>query len=293
MLWYSAAHPLSGDDIEDLAPVDRPRIRPGRVDGIFGPSTDAALREFQRNVGMTADGTCGRNTVVALNRFARAVGGALERLWTSTPTPPTEQGVTDKLIVLDRGRGAWTAGWRARPCRGLIADDPPSGWKADSPPSGPRWSSPDHQQIVTDDMSESGARRSPTRWGADLVISLHRRREWRPRTGSYTTTTATHGTSPCWVGASLRPFNLRSSRGPTWWTVEHRPRFLGPTQTHEGCPRCVEVGYLTHSGDAARLTQPRFRDTLAEAIASAAVSFFSPLPARTRRGITRRSGTPA
>jgi N-acetylmuramoyl-L-alanine amidase len=38
----------------------------------------------------------------------------------------------------------------------------------------------------------------------------------------------------------------------------------------------IEVGYLTHTGDAARLSQPRFRDTLAEAIAAAAVGFFSP-----------------
>lgn len=36
----------------------------------------------------------------------------------------------------------------------------------------------------------------------------------------------------------------------------------------------VEVGYLTHAGDAARLSQPRFRDRLAESIAAAAVALF-------------------
>ena len=38
----------------------------------------------------------------------------------------------------------------------------------------------------------------------------------------------------------------------------------------------VEMGYLSHPGDAARLTDPRFRDTLAEAIAVAVTGFFAP-----------------
>ena len=38
----------------------------------------------------------------------------------------------------------------------------------------------------------------------------------------------------------------------------------------------VEMGYLSHPGDAARLTDPRFRDTLSEAIAVAVTSFFAP-----------------
>ena len=40
----------------------------GRVDGIFGPQTAAALTEFQRNAGLTADGICGPDTVAALHR---------------------------------------------------------------------------------------------------------------------------------------------------------------------------------------------------------------------------------
>ena len=38
----------------------------------------------------------------------------------------------------------------------------------------------------------------------------------------------------------------------------------------------VEMGYLSHPGDAARLTDPRFRDTLGEAIAAAVTTFFTP-----------------
>src|SRR5204863_5253324 len=41
----------------------------GRVDGIFGPQTAAALADFQRNAGLTVDSTCGRDTVAALARL--------------------------------------------------------------------------------------------------------------------------------------------------------------------------------------------------------------------------------
>ena len=40
----------------------------------------------------------------------------------------------------------------------------------------------------------------------------------------------------------------------------------------------VELGYLSHPGDAARLSDPRFRDVLAEAVAHAVTRFFSPNP---------------
>ena len=39
---------------------------PGAIDGIYGPRTDAALRGFQRNRGLTVDGIAGPNTFQAL-----------------------------------------------------------------------------------------------------------------------------------------------------------------------------------------------------------------------------------
>ena len=39
-------------------------------DGVFGPGTEAALREFQRSQGMVPDGIAGPKTWAALDRSA-------------------------------------------------------------------------------------------------------------------------------------------------------------------------------------------------------------------------------
>ncbi|MCO5311503.1 MAG: peptidoglycan-binding protein [Microthrixaceae bacterium] len=46
----------------------------GRVDGIFGPNTQQALCEFQRNVDLVVDGVCARDTVAQLNRLSSRMG---------------------------------------------------------------------------------------------------------------------------------------------------------------------------------------------------------------------------
>jgi N-acetylmuramoyl-L-alanine amidase len=75
---YLRAPNLRGDDVAELQrQLGRLGFDPGRVDGIFGPTTGAALAEFQRNVELTpADGICGAETVRALHRLSgRAVAG--------------------------------------------------------------------------------------------------------------------------------------------------------------------------------------------------------------------------
>lgn len=70
-----AAPNLRGDDVAELqALLARIGFDPGRVDGIFGPSTAHAVEDFQHNCGLSVDGICGQDTVRALQVLNRQTG---------------------------------------------------------------------------------------------------------------------------------------------------------------------------------------------------------------------------
>jgi N-acetylmuramoyl-L-alanine amidase len=69
-LLYHRQPMLRGDDVADLQRrLGGMGFDAGRVDGILGPGTVSALREFQRNTGLTVDGVCGPATLQALARL--------------------------------------------------------------------------------------------------------------------------------------------------------------------------------------------------------------------------------
>lgn len=66
---------LRGDDVAELqALLAQIGFDPGRVDGIFGPSTAHAVEDFQHNCGLSVDGVCGPDTVRALHVLNRQTG---------------------------------------------------------------------------------------------------------------------------------------------------------------------------------------------------------------------------
>ncbi|MGO8871155.1 MAG: peptidoglycan-binding protein [Acidimicrobiales bacterium] len=67
---YRRTPMLRGDDVAELQQrLSALGFDTGRVDGIFGDMTSAALGEFQRNVGIPVDGIAGAATVSELLRF--------------------------------------------------------------------------------------------------------------------------------------------------------------------------------------------------------------------------------
>lgn len=83
---YLARPMLRGDDVADLQrQLGGLGFDAGRIDGILGPDTDAALREFQRHSGLRPDGVCGPSTLAQLARLGpritepAAVAGVRER----------------------------------------------------------------------------------------------------------------------------------------------------------------------------------------------------------------------
>ncbi|HEV7863283.1 MAG TPA: peptidoglycan-binding protein [Acidimicrobiia bacterium] len=77
-LLYHRTPMLRGDDVLDLQQrLNALGFDAGRGDGIFGPHTVDALRDFQRNVAAVPDGICGPETIAALDRLSRFAGGSV------------------------------------------------------------------------------------------------------------------------------------------------------------------------------------------------------------------------
>jgi len=65
---------LQGDDVAELQlRLGSLGFDAGRVDGIFGPDTAKAVREFQLNSGLSSDGICGETTTGTLMRMSARV----------------------------------------------------------------------------------------------------------------------------------------------------------------------------------------------------------------------------
>lgn len=68
---------LRGDDVADLqSRLGALGFHHGRIDGIFGPDSEAAVREFQRNSALVADGIFGTDTAEALLRVSSRTAAA-------------------------------------------------------------------------------------------------------------------------------------------------------------------------------------------------------------------------
>lgn len=71
MLWHSATV-MRGDDVEDLQQrLNQLGFNAGPEDGLFGPLTGLAVKEFQSNVGLEVDGIVGDHTLRALQAMHR------------------------------------------------------------------------------------------------------------------------------------------------------------------------------------------------------------------------------
>jgi N-acetylmuramoyl-L-alanine amidase len=99
---------VRGDDVRALqATLNLLGFDAGKEDGIFGPKTDGAVREFQRNVGLPDDGIAGASTAVAFMRLRPDEGGVgfasvreREALRDLSPTQ-----LTGAIIAIDPGHG--------------------------------------------------------------------------------------------------------------------------------------------------------------------------------------------
>ena len=102
-LYLTPSPLLRGDDVAALqSRLTEMGFDCGRVDGIFGPVTEKAVKEFQKSVGTEVDGKCGPATFTALIRLQRSVsGGAPAQLRETVKQMNRGPALAGKVVVLD------------------------------------------------------------------------------------------------------------------------------------------------------------------------------------------------
>lgn len=279
ILLHHASTPMAGDDVASLQQrLLQMGFQSGRVDGIFGPQTEAALREFQRNVGLPPDGTCGPATFKALDRLARTVvGGQPHALRAQDDLEKSGPSLSGKVVVIDPGHGGSD--------RGVTANDL------------------DEASLVTDiaariegrlaatgvfvfltrgadgNPSEADRAAFANQAGAQLCLSLHADGSDNP---------AAQGVATYYYGNDT--YGHASPLGQRFAELVQREIIartdLANCRTHgrmwdllrlTQMPAIrVEIGYLTSAKDASRLSHADFRDVIAEGIVAAIQRLFLP-----------------
>ena len=281
VLSFSAGHMQIGDDALTLQRrLTDMGFDSGRVDGVFGPDTDHALRDFQRNVGLEPDGVCGPDTLRAFDRLNRTVsGGAPEQLRDQQALARLQTGTADKVIVIDPGHGGNDPG-RELPkiTEQFVIDDICSRLEG-------RLSAVGTQVLLTRPLgvnhlspsTEADRAAFANRVGADLVISVHC--DWEPSGCGAGAATYYYGSSrtASMVGRSFAELLQEHIVASTdledcqthakTWDLLRLTRM--PTVR-------LEAGYLSNDADQRRLADPHTRQEIAESIASAIHDFFSP-----------------
>ncbi|MGY1886369.1 N-acetylmuramoyl-L-alanine amidase [Blastococcus sp. SYSU DS0753] len=113
LLRYDPERPMRGDDVTNLQErLLELGYDAGRADGILGPETEVGLRAFQRDYGLTSDGTCGPATLRALRQLGRKVtGGRPQLLRQSASFVESGPHLIGRRIVVDAGHGGPDTGF--------------------------------------------------------------------------------------------------------------------------------------------------------------------------------------
>ena len=287
VLRYGARHMQTGDDVATLQRrLHEMGFDPGRIDGMFGPETERALREFQHNVGIPSDGLCGPVTFKSLNRLARTVvGGAPHLIREAERMHRAGPGLAGKVIVIDPGHGGADPGTVAHELNeaDLVADlaSRIEGRLGAVGATAFLTRGPSRSQQA---ISEIARAAFANELDADLLLSLHIDEHKSPHA---------QGVAAFYYGTS-GPAGVHSAVGERFadllqHEIVERTDLLDArtdAKTWELLQRTrmpavrLDVGYLTHTGDAARLADPAFRDTVAEAVLVSLQRLYQPTDVR-------------
>ncbi len=294
LLTFVPGSMMSGDDVLTLQQrlLDL-GFHVGRADGIYGPQTAEGVQDFQRNIGVPTDGTCGPATLKALTRLApRVQGGEPNALRAEELIREAGPRLSGKVVVVD-----------AAECR--VPDPELAGHAAAiiedlaSRVEG-RLSATGVQAYLTH-RRESGDGPPPTeaeradfanRTRADICVSLHVDAAANP---------GACGVATYFYGLDAR--GVRSTAGERFAGLVQREivartdlvDLRSHTKTWDllrgtRMPAVrIDVGYITNPGDAARLSDPAFRDVVAESVVIAVQRMYLSPETDSKTGVLRLS----
>ena len=248
---------MHGDDVAALqSRLTEMGFHSGRVDGIFGPMTESAVKEFQKSVGVAVDGKCGPATIIALLRLTKIVsGGAPAALRESAVQKNRGPALANKVIVIDPGSEEHERDIVfdvARRIEGRLLALGASVFLTRGASNNPNES----ERITFTNNNK-----------ADLLISLHVDRHQNPEA---------HGVATFFYGNDQH--GVHSIVGERFASLVQRELcartdFLN-CRTHAKTWEAlrlttapavrVDLGYISNKADADRLARAEFRDTVAE-----------------------------
>ena len=280
---------LVGDDVAALQErLSELGFDSGRVDGVFGPLTEGALRGFQKEYGLVSDGVCGPSTLRALKQLGRLVtGGSPQVLREAEAVHRSGAALAGKVVVLDPGHGGPDRGATGNGLEeAAVVEDLVARLEGRLTAVGVRVVvTRGHDTCPTDE--ERAALANTVR--ADLVLSLHVDRSSSPLcegVAAYHFGTGSGATST--VGEKLAGLVQREVVARTGMVDcrVHRKTWTLLRLTQMPAVR-LELGHLTHPGDASRLADPAFRDTVAEGVLVAVQRLFLPADLDPPTGLLR------
>ncbi len=249
----------------------------GRVDGVFGERTEEALKGFQREYGLASDGVCGPATLRALKQLGRlVVGGRPHEMREREAVHRSGAALAGKVIVLDPGHGGDDRGAVGYGLEeAALAEDLVARLEGRLTAVGVRtFLTRGPEGNPTD--GERAALANAVH--ADLVLSLHVDRSDSPSchgVASYHFGTGSGATST--VGEHLASLVQREVVARTGFLDcrYHRKTWNLLRLTQMPAVR-IELGHLSHPGDAALLADATVRDHATEGILVAVQRLFLP-----------------
>jgi N-acetylmuramoyl-L-alanine amidase len=285
-LYHAVPEPLVGEDVRALQErMLEMGYDTGRADAVYGGRTARAVAQFQREVGLTPDGSCGPQTMKALKRLGRkVVGGRPQLLREAEAFRRSGPHLVGKTIVIDPGHGGGDDS-------GVVVPEGPLRWtEADlvfdlATRLEGRLTAAGMRVHLTRGPSPAasmtGAQRAElvNSLGADLLISLHLDGQDNPEAeGVATYHYGTGNGLTSTVGERLanlvqREIVVRTGmqdcriHAKTWELLR---------LTRMPAVR-VDLGYLTSPADRDRLVNPLFREQIVEAILAAVQRMYFPV----------------